>query len=109
MIHLLEIDPSLSLQEVKKLSRRYAMTGGYELSLAKGLTVADLLELVRLFGPELRLYQSADSQYVASNAFRIISLVRNHPCADIEVEKLAVSYLLSEDTDRNILEIAEHD
>jgi hypothetical protein len=97
MIHLLEVHPELSLKELKKLSRRYAMTGGYELVLRPGLNKKDLNTLLTLYRPELKSYQSATSKFKSSNAFRILLLVKKHPCADTELIDI-IDSLLSPDT-----------
>ena len=92
MIHLLEVHPAMSLAELKKLSRRYAMTGGYELSIKDGLEASDLEALIELMAPEVKCFQKLNSEMRSSNAYRILQLVLEHPCVDTvmvkQVEKL---------------------
>lgn len=93
MIHLLEVYPELSLKELKKLSRRYAMTGGYELALRPGLNKKDLNVLLSLYSPELKSFQPTTTRFKSSNAFRILQLVKKHPCADTELIDIIDSLL----------------
>lgn len=75
MIHLLEISPELSPAQVKKISRRYAMTGGYELVLQPGLTSIELERLVDLYLPIALEYDRSDARFRSNNAYRILKLV----------------------------------
>ena len=93
MIHLLEVGPTLTVADLKKLSRKYAMTGGYELSVPHGLSKQALVAIATTFGPELELFESKNSAYYASNAFRILSLILEHPLADEEVRSFVTKFL----------------
>lgn len=79
MIHLLEIGPELDLKKIKKLARRYAMTGGYEVALRDGLSADELLQLIDLHLPEALQLDPNDLRFQASNAYRVLKLVRAHP------------------------------
>lgn len=79
MIHLLEIGPEITEKQLSKLSRRYAMTGGYELCLAEKLTSEDLGLIIERFIPPLEAYERSEARYRSSNAYRILNLVFNHP------------------------------
>ena len=77
-IHLLEVKPDMSLRELKKLSRRYAMTGGYELSLPSDLQLADIEKMQALYLPELSEYPSGSAARRSCNAYRILQLLSEH-------------------------------
>ena len=79
MIHLLEVGPELSQAQLRKLSRRYAMTGGYELALKSDLTVPELGELVDKYIPELGAYSPDSALRRSNNAYRILKLVVEYP------------------------------
>ena len=82
MIHLLEVSPKLTVKELKKLARRYAMTGGYELALAKNLTVSDLRSLFSIYQEELLAYSDNNTERRSSNAYRILKLVSESDLID---------------------------
>ena len=75
MIHLLEVSPDLSTAELKKLARKYAMTGGYEISIKPNLTIDELTELVERYSQELESFDKGTSNWRSSNAYRILSLI----------------------------------
>ena len=77
MIHILEISPKLEIEQLKKLSRRYAMTGGYELSLEQGLSADDLELLFERYSVELKKYTPGTSAWYSNNAFRVLDLLRS--------------------------------
>lgn len=91
MIHLLTINPELTVKEVQKLSRRYAMTGGYELALEENLTAADLKCLFERYLPVLQEYDPQSSRYFSSNAYRILSLVHRHSELPEEIRNMLES------------------
>lgn len=74
MIHLLKIGPASTIQEIKKLARRYAMTGGYEVELEDDLSQVQLLELRRVYEAELDLIELAKKK--TSIAGRVIGLLQ---------------------------------
>lgn len=75
MIHTLEITPELDVKQVKKLSRRYAMTGGYQLKIKDDLNTKELDLIAERFLVELREYPFQTSEYRACNAYRILRMV----------------------------------
>ncbi len=75
MIHLLEVGPELDLKSLKKLSRKYAMTGGYELALRQDLTPEQALELYELHLKALSDYSTESSTYFTNNSYRILILL----------------------------------
>ena len=75
MIHLIEVSPEITPDKLKKLSRRYAMTGGFEISIKEGISSEELYEIVDIYLPEL-------SDIPTSNANRILSLIYTHPLVD---------------------------
>ena len=79
MIHLLEIGPEHSPAEVKKLLRRYAMTGGVELSLKPDLDEAQLETIVQNFTAELEKQPLGSAERRASSAYRILELACRNP------------------------------
>ena len=93
MIHLLEIDPDLEVAQLKKLSRRYAMTGGYEITLKQGLTTEDISVIARRFIPELDTSARGSSAYKTSNAYRILSLILQMEDLDIALKEEVAQYL----------------
>ena len=74
-IHNLEIGPDVTPTVLKKLSRRYAMTGGYELSLRPGMSSVELGSLADTFMAELSEYSPQDMRYKTCNAYRILRLL----------------------------------
>jgi len=86
MIHLLEVGPELTVKDLNKLSRRYAMTGGYELALISNLKVEELIKLIEQHLPLLKNYQQFTSAYFGSNSYRILALVYSHPRADNSIK-----------------------
>jgi hypothetical protein len=82
MIHLLEISPEISVQTTKKLARRYAMTGGYEICLKNDLTTQQLADLVQLYKLEIKSFSKINSHIKNSLAFRILKLVSLHSLTD---------------------------
>ena len=94
MIHLLSVGPELTLKQLSKLSRRYAMTGGYELSLEEGLSTEDLSVLIERYIPVLEEYDKEEARYHSSNAYRILNLVSKHPQLSESQEAQLSSYLL---------------
>lgn len=85
MIHTLEISPEMSLKEIKKLARRYAMTGGYEVLLAEGLKTVDLFKLFETHAEELKLYSPKSSTYRSNNSYRVLALIKKHPLVTREL------------------------
>lgn len=77
MIHLLEINLALSAKEVSKLARRYAMTGGYEIALAQELSDDELSRIASLWKDELKGMNVPVNEMRTSNAYRILSLIRD--------------------------------
>ncbi len=82
MIHLLEVHPGLSVAEVAKLARRYAMTGGYELALDSKLSAPGLVELAQIWQTELVNMAGTNAEKRTSNAYRILCLIKNDVRAD---------------------------
>jgi hypothetical protein len=83
MIHLLEVSPTISPQQLKKLSRKYAMTGGFELALKQDLSATELELMSKIYIQELlenkkNSPQYSDSKCKSSNAFRILKLIIDH-------------------------------
>ncbi|MBX7137126.1 MAG: hypothetical protein K1X83_04010 [Oligoflexia bacterium] len=72
MIELLEIDPEITVEEVKKAARRLAMTGGFEVALQEGLSEQQLTVIIDRFGPEVGVYEMGDARRRSSTAFRIL-------------------------------------
>lgn len=88
MIHLLQVSPKLSLKELKKLSRRYAMTGGFEIGLDPEITQEQLKELAEIHLPELQNYSKASATYRSNNSYRILALIQSHPLVQSEVHDM---------------------
>ncbi len=85
MIHLLEVGPEIAPGQLKKLSRRLAMTGGYEITLRKDLELNDLRELIDLHLPELSQYPSGTAEYCSNNSYRILELLLD--CPELSVQE----------------------
>lgn len=85
MIHLLEVGPEIEPGQLKKLSRRLAMTGGYEITLRQDLEVNDLRELIDLHLPELAQYPSGTAEYCSNNSYRILELLLD--CPELSVQE----------------------
>lgn len=77
MIHSLEIDKSTTPKGLKKLARRYAMTGGYELKLSPELSLKDVERLAQAFLEELTSYSEfrGSARFKASNPYRVLLLI----------------------------------
>ena len=94
MIHLLEITSELTPPQLRKLARRYAMTGGYEMSIAKGVDKGGLVKIFEMYKSEIPAVseEMRDSHYRSSNSYRVLRLVCEHEQAPsdlkIEIEKL---------------------
>ena len=86
MIHLLEVTSDMTPPQLKKLSRRYAMTGGYEIALKGNQSQSDLEKLVEIYGPELANYSRSDARFRTNNAYRILYLIYNVDCASSELK-----------------------
>jgi hypothetical protein len=78
MIHELIVDAELSCKELKKLSRRLAMTGGYELILKEGMSQGELEAIAEIHLAELTGYTPGESRYRSNNSFRILNLLLAH-------------------------------
>jgi hypothetical protein len=78
----------MTVKELKKLSRRLAMTGGYEVELASGLNVEDLQQLVEIHLPELESYEKGTTKYRSNNSYRVLNLVSSHPSVSIELSEI---------------------
>lgn len=75
-IHIIEVGIDTPPAVLKRLARRYAMTGGYELSLRADLEEKQLIELVQLYLPELESYAKQDLRYKSNNAYRVLKLLK---------------------------------
>ena len=96
MIHLLEVGPDIELTVLKKLSRKLAMTGGYEIALRSDLVVDDLRELIDQHLPELKKYPSGTAEYCSNNSYRVLELVAAHPDLPIqEAERVKERLILT--------------
>ena len=93
MIHLLEVGPEHSPAEVKKLLRRYAMTGGVELSLKPNLDAAQLETIVQNFTAELAEQPLGSAERRASSAYRILELACKNPLL-LEPSRASIDSLL---------------
>lgn len=78
-IHLLELVPGQSAAEARKLQRRYAMTGGVEISLKSDLTAKDLKEIAQVYLSEIQKFVPGTSEYRSNLAARALTLLLNHP------------------------------
>lgn len=74
MIHLLEVHPDSEIEQLKKLGRKLAMTGGYEVALKEGFHKTDWSGLRNNLLREREKY-SSDSEWCSSIAGRIINLI----------------------------------
>jgi len=74
-IKRLEVGPEMSPQVVKKLARRHAMTGGFELFLKQELTQEDLVTMAESFLPEALKFSPTDLRFQSNNAFRVLKLL----------------------------------
>lgn len=83
-IHILEVGPETPPVVLKRLARRFAMTGGYELSLQSGLSEKQLIELVELYLPEAQSYPRQDLRYKSNNAYRVLKLLKE--CENLPAE-----------------------
>lgn len=79
MIHLLVVSPNQTPEQIAKLARRYAMTGGYEVALADNLDDKALEKLIDIYLPFLEQRSKQSMKYRSSNAYRILSLVSKAP------------------------------
>ena len=75
MIHTLKIVGDLDPTALKKLARKLAMTGGYELSLAKGLSENEQITLIDWYLPLALEYPRDQAVFRSNNAFRILKLL----------------------------------
>lgn len=75
MIHLLEITSEIAPPELKKLSRKLSMTGGYELALKPGQTSSQLERIVEVYKEELPESERGKYVFRTSNAYQILNLV----------------------------------
>lgn len=82
MIHLLEINAATTPQNLGKMARKLAMTGGFELTIADELSRQELAQLAELFIPELEKFQPLTSRRMGSNTNRLLNLVYSHHNAD---------------------------
>lgn len=89
------VSPEISIKELKKLSRRYAMTGGYEVALKPDLSERDLERLVEMHVPELAAYNKNSSRYRTNNSYRILSLINESPAAGEKLRERLASVLIS--------------
>ncbi len=62
-------------EETAKLSRRHAMTGGYEIALKEDLKSDDLVKIFDIWSSELKNYTKRDSELFSSNVWRILKLI----------------------------------
>ena len=79
MIKALEIDCSIDPPRLKKLARRYAMTGGFELVLKEGLSADELEQISNTFIAEVRSSDLSPARRRTANAYRVLDLIRSHP------------------------------
>jgi len=93
MIHLLEVDPSLTPAALNKLARRFAMTGGVELTLRPGLSADDLRSLVDIYLPQIEKFHGRNSEIRSSHAYRILTMVKEHPCVQKAARDVVESFL----------------
>lgn len=85
MIHLIEVTAETTPEGLKKLSRKKAMTGGFELQLARHLSGEQLRELVERFSGVLAEYRMGTSEFRSSNAYRVLAQAIGHPEASAEL------------------------
>jgi len=91
MIHLLEVSADLAPAQLKKLARRYAMTGGFEINLKEDLTEPDLDRLIELYLPELEKYQGTSAERMNSIAASVLRLVQQHSLlSECSLERLRI-------------------
>ncbi len=74
-ITVLEVGPEHTLPALKKLVRRYAMTGGVEIALRQDLVGHELDILVDRFLPELEKERGQGARFFACTAYRVLALV----------------------------------
>lgn len=84
MIHLLTVTPSMSAAELRKLARRYAMTGGYELALPETLEESEVNQLIERYREDMKRYVSEPVKLRTCNAYRVLRMLYDHPQVSAE-------------------------
>ncbi|MCB0338899.1 MAG: hypothetical protein KDD53_04805 [Bdellovibrionales bacterium] len=81
MIETLKIDSEMTPTRLKKLARKLAMTGGYELEIDNSLSKAQITCLAERFLIEAlsKSYAKKYKFHTASNAERILELLLQNP------------------------------
>lgn len=74
MIHSLIIDSAMDLRQLKKLTRKYAMTGGVEFELGSELAQENIPELIKELREDLMRYADEPLRRKTSTAFRVLDL-----------------------------------
>jgi len=85
-IKILEVDQNDTPTSLRKKVRAFAMTGGVELSLAQGVSAADLPQLCDKFCGELEQFSISDLRRQTCSASRVLKLVASHPEASAELK-----------------------
>lgn len=85
----------MSLKEIKKLARRYAMTGGYEIELSQDLSDEQINQLAEIHIPELANYQKGNSTFRSNNSFRILEIIYANPSIRPELSEKIKEILLN--------------
>lgn len=67
----------MSIEDTRKLARRLAMTGGYEVRLRPGMEEGELALLCALWVPELKSFPEDNSERRSSLVYRILRSVLN--------------------------------
>jgi hypothetical protein len=85
MIHILEVSPAMTPAALRKLARKYAMTGGVEIVLQQNLGLADMERLFEIHAPEVERYPRGTALRRSNNGARILMLVREESAASPEL------------------------
>ena len=75
----------MEAKETRKLARKLAMTGGYEVKLDAQLQLEELGILVDKWSPELENYERGSKAFASSIAARVLKEICSHPTASSEL------------------------
>lgn len=97
-VHLLCVNAHSTPDLVNREARKLAMTGGFEIEVERTLSPADVSSLTQKFSEALKASNYHGPYLRASNCYRVLRLLQNHPNAQQGEREFLSAILQSEAT-----------
>ncbi|RME58378.1 MAG: hypothetical protein D6780_06840 [Candidatus Dadabacteria bacterium] len=97
MVKTLIVSPETEPAKLLRLARRYAMTGGVELSLRENLSKEELRQMFNIYKPLIeKMPKSPPSHFKNSIPFKILKLIVENPNSEDSL-KAQIANLLNQE------------